>query len=302
MDPIGRTGAAAVATVCLAVTLVGCGAVRDEPDRAPPPAVGRPGGGVRSVSPAQQAALSQAQHRSTAACMAAQGFRYRVPPALPAAAGPDNPYGLLGEESARVSGYGLSGHRDRGGPPQDQSASVPPPQRAQWQRALFGTRAHRVVVPLPGGGEVFFNTDGCVQRARTEVYGERWDRLQYTFQGLSHQVVAAVERAGPVRAAHREWASCMERSGLPAATPKRSRALVVSKLEQVAAGRLSPREAVRFELRTATEDARCQRQSALAPAVAAAAREEERRVLRTRAGEFRLLRDLRAAALGRVED
>ncbi|GGS24509.1 hypothetical protein GCM10010252_74650 [Streptomyces aureoverticillatus] len=288
--------------VCLAIALVGLGAVRDDSGRAAHSVVGYPFGGVLRFSPAQQAALSQAQHQSIAACMAARGFRYRVPPPLPAAAEPVNPYGLLSEERARVSGYGLSQHLDRGDPPPEQSETVPLAGRASWRRALFGTSAHRVVVPLPGGGEVFFNSDGCVQRARAHVYGSGWDRLQYTFQGLSQQVVTAVERDVRVREGLRRWASCMKRSGVSAETPHQSRALVMDKLEQVTAKRESRKAAARYELRTATVDAECQRDSALAPAVANSAAEQERRVLQTWAKEFRLLRDLRAAALARVRD
>ncbi len=301
MGPLSRAGAAVVGICCLALTLVGVNAARDDPGRVPRPAVGYPFGGVIRFSPAQRAALSQAQQESVAACMAARGLRYEIPPRLPAVPEPDNPYGLLDEDEARNSGYSLRLHQGQDSQPKDLLKSVPATQRGRWKQALFGTTAHRKAVPLPGGGEIVFNTDGCVQRARTHLYGARWDPLQYTFQALSLQVTTAVERSGPVRAAHRQWAACMKGSGIRASTPQQSRAMVADELKRPAAGAPHRKEVARFELRAATQDARCQRTSALAPAIADTAAREERKILRTRADELHLLNNLKSAALSRVK-
>ncbi|MFE6157431.1 hypothetical protein ACFQ7F_00720 [Streptomyces sp. NPDC056486] len=93
----------------------------------------------------------------------------------------------------------------------------------------------------------------------------------------------------------------MKRSGAVAKTPQQSRELVVKKLEQVSAGRLSPKEAARYELRVATTDARCQHHNGMARIVAVAAANEERRALRSWSDELRLLSGLRTAALDRVK-
>ncbi|MET8025099.1 hypothetical protein [Streptomyces avermitilis] len=278
--PARRAAVPTALAVLFASVLAGCSldrAAGQGPAASEPPDV-RPLSGAASFSHAEAVRLHDLEEQAIAPCMAARGQRYTPQPRVASARSEEtNPYGLLGPRKAAADGYGIVGEYLylRSSPPPSGDDSRAP----AWRRALTGTAKHRVSVRLPDGSRVEYFADGCVARARAEVYGADWDRTEPVVAALSTRVLAAVEKAPDYRAAIRRWSACMAEAGHPAADPQAPRARLNRRLAKAAADPTSLRALGREEIRTATADARCQARAELAETIGGVQRSVEKRVL-----------------------
>ncbi|MBB4961611.1 hypothetical protein [Micromonospora polyrhachis] len=254
--------------------LVGCGG-NSLADRAQP---GRlyPFDSAVYLTVQEERTAQTVLERATAACMRDRGFDYTPLLDRRGEVEPDNPYGLLDAATANTDGYGIvpAVLRRRERP----VATTGPQPDPAYVTALNGSEQARHTLVLPGGEEVAVASDGCVAKARVDVYGSDWDRLYYTFQSLSNTVI---ERAGTdpaVTAATADWSACVGRAGHPAAKPSDLRQAIESRAAQ-AADDAAIRAAARAELAVARVDATCQDRAGLRAAVAGAQASAERQLL-----------------------
>jgi hypothetical protein len=254
----------------------------------------RPFGGVSYFSSSEQAVLHQATERLISECMRSRHHEYWPVPRDDRAT-TASPYLLLDADQARTDGYGITSAAmtPRSTTRNDEVvAALAPPGRQRWQDALIGTR--RDSIRLADGAVLSYPTDGCVFLASERLYGSGWTRLSLKFQGLTNTVIEATgQDAGVVRGTT-EWAACMRAAGHPYTTLSEPRGDVAERL--AAAG---IRAAGNFELRVATQDAACQRQTRLHETVAAAQEAAETLAEADRADLARL-RTMRADALARA--
>ncbi|WP_338898052.1 hypothetical protein WBG99_22560 [Streptomyces sp. TG1A-60] len=278
-----RTARTTVLTVAMlaALAVAGCslpGAAGREPVGTPGPPDVRPLSGAASFRHAAAVRLHDLQEQVIVRCMAEHGQRYTAQPRTASARGEEtNPYGLLTARRAATDGYGIVGeflHVRSSPPPADDE-----PRDPAWRRALLGTAAHRVSVPLPDGSHVEYSEDGCVTQARVEVYGAAWDRTEPVVAVLSARVLTAVEKDADYRAAVRRWSSCMEEAGHRAADLQAVRERLNRRLPKASGDPASLTALGREEIRTAEADARCQAATELAEAVGKVQRSVEKRVL-----------------------
>lgn len=262
-------------------------------DRLPAPLDGA------ATAPARQArALHGAEERAIASCMRRHGFSYRaVPAARPVS---ENPYGLLTEEAAAADGYGLTSAALEGGPADPNApalARMDEAERGAWQRALTGTGRQRMTLRAPGAADLRVNTDGCVYRARREVYGRDWEQAETDVTGMSAQIVSGVIADPDFLAAQRAWAACMRDEDRSVDTLQEARGVIQEAVGEARGDRSALLRTGRREQRLAQDDARCQNRSGLA----AATRTAQTRVQDGLPKSFRerasLLKRLRAGAL-----
>ncbi|MFI7500450.1 hypothetical protein ACIBVL_18490 [Streptomyces sp. NPDC049687] len=248
----------------LALTAAGC-SLDGEPGRGPVAVDVRPLSGATAFTYAEAVRLHDREERAVAACMTSRGQSYTAQPRTASARGEEtNPYGLLTPEKAAQDGYGIVGeylHQQSNPPPADE------PRKAAWQEALTGTPAHRVSLRLPDGVSLQYSTDGCVARARAELYGADWNTVAPVTMGLANRVIGAVEADPGYRAAVRKWSSCMAEAGYPATDLQAPRRTIDSRLKKAAADRQTLRALGRDEIRLAGVDAGCQVETGLSEAV-----------------------------------
>ncbi|MFJ8104534.1 hypothetical protein [Streptomyces sp. NPDC096132] len=260
----------------LALTAAGC-SPDGGPGRGPAALDVRPLSGATALSYADAVRLHDREERAVAACMTSRGQSYTAQPRTASARNEEtNPYGLLTPEKAAQDGYGLVGeylYRRSTPAPADE------PRKAAWQQALTGTSAHRVSLRLPDGVSLEYSTDGCVARARTEVYGADWNTVAPVTVALANRVIGAVEADSGYRAAVRRWSSCMTKAGHPAKDLQAPREAVDSRLRKAAADEDTLRALGRDEIRTARADADCQVETGLSQAVRDVQRGVEKRLL-----------------------
>ncbi|NUV58152.1 hypothetical protein G6W55_00355 [Streptomyces sp. CAI-85] len=273
-------------TVSVALTAAGCSYGGEQPGRGSTAPDVRPLSGATAISHADAVRLHDREERAVAACMRSRGQQYTAQPRTTSARSEEtNPYGLLTPRRAAQDGYGIVGeylYRLTAPAPADE------PRETVWQQALTGTPAHRVTLRLPDGVSLEYSTDGCVARARTEVYGADWNTVEPVTVGLANRVIAAVEADPDHRAAVRRWSACMSKAGHPAKDLQAPRQAVDSRLRTtVAEGGTGPdQDAVRAlgrdEIRTARADADCQASTGLAEAVHDIQQTVEKRLLTER--------------------
>ncbi|WP_133911585.1 hypothetical protein [Streptomyces sp. NBC_00582] len=262
--------------VVLTLTAAGC-SPDGEPGRGPVALDVRPLSGATASSHADAVRLHDLEERAVAACMASRGQEYTAQPRTASARSEEtNPYGLLTSRKAAQDGYGIVGEYLylRSAP-----APADEPRKTAWQQALTGTPAHRVSLRLPDGVSLEYSTDGCVARARAELYGADWNTVAPVTVGLANRVLTAVEADSGYRAAVRRWSSCMTKAGHPAKDLQAPRKAVDARLQKAAADEDTLRELGRDELRTAVADARCQVDTGLSEAVRDVQRAVEKRLL-----------------------
>ncbi|WP_256924981.1 hypothetical protein [Streptomyces sp. Amel2xC10] len=255
----------------VALTAAGCSYGGGQPGRGSTALDVRPLSGATAISHADAVRLHDREERAVAACMRARGQRYTAQPRTASARSEEtNPYGLLTSRKAAQDGYGIVGeyvYRLTAPAPADE------PRGTVWQQALTGTPAHRVSLRLPDGVSLEYSTDGCVARARAEVYGADWNTVEPLTVGLANRVIAAVEADPGHRAAVRRWSACMTRAGHPAKDLQAPREAIDSRLRTaVSESSTGPDQDAlhalgRDEIRTARADADCQGATGLAEAV-----------------------------------
>ncbi|MFF0011893.1 hypothetical protein [Streptomyces sp. NPDC005374] len=262
--------------VLLVLTAAGCSR-QEQPGRGPAALDVRPLSGVTASSHADAVRLYDREERAVAACMGARGQTYTPQPRTASARGEEtNPYGLLTVKKATQDGYGIVGeylYR--------RATPVPAaePHRAAWQRALTGTPAHRVSLRLPDGVSLAYSTDGCVARARTELYGADWNTVEPLTAGLVNRVLGAVEKDSKYLSAVGRWSSCMTKAGHPAKDLQAPRQAVDSRLRTAASDEKALRALGSDEIRTARADALCQLETGLSEAVRDVQQAVEKRLL-----------------------
>jgi hypothetical protein len=225
----------------------------------------RPLSGATAFSHADAVRLHDREERAVAACMSSRGQKYTAQPRTASARNEEtNPYGLLTPEKAAQDGYGIVGeylHQQSTPPPADE------PRKKAWQRALTGTPAHRVSLRLPDGVSLEYSTDGCVARARVELYGADWNTVAPVTMGLANRVIGAVEADSGYRAAVRRWSACMTKAGHPAKDLQAPRKAIDSRLRKAASDQEALRALGHDEIATARADADCQIETGLSEAV-----------------------------------
>jgi hypothetical protein len=283
--------------VAVAAPLVVVGLLQG-PDR--PAAVGtpsdpRPFGGVSYFSADEHTVLHQATERLISECMRARGQEYWPVPRDDRAAATASPYLLLDAEQARTDGYGITAAavEPRSTPRNDEVvAALPAHDKQRWQDALTGTR--RESITLADGPVLSYPTDGCVFLAGERLYGSGWTRLSLKFQGLANSVIEATGQNTEVVRATAEWAACMRAAGHPYVKLSDPRGDVTTRL-----GTAGHREAGRFELRVATQDAACQQRARL-PETVATAQESAETLTEADRADLHRLRAMRTDALARA--
>jgi hypothetical protein len=263
--------------VLLVLTAAGCSPGGEQPARGPVALDVRPLSGATASTHADAVRLHDREERAVAACMSARGQTYTAQPRTASARGEEtNPYGLLTVRKATQDGYGIVGEYLY-----QRSTPVPAsePHPASWQRALTGTPAHRVSLRLADGVNLAYSSDGCVARARAEVYGADWNTVEPLAVGLANRVLGAVEKDADYRAAVRSWSSCMTEAGHPATDLQAPRKAVESRLRKAASDERALRALGNDELRTARADAECQLDTGLSEAVRDVQRAVEKRLL-----------------------
>ncbi|WP_405858942.1 hypothetical protein OG407_16975 [Streptomyces sp. NBC_01515] len=264
-------------TVLLVLTAVGCSHGGEQPARGPEAPDVRPLSGATASTYADAVRLHDREERAVAACMSARGQTYTAQPRTASRRGEEtNPYGLLTVRKATQDGYGIVGEYLY-----QRSTPVPAsePHQAAWQRALTGTPAHRVSLRLPDGVSLAYSTDGCVARARAELYGADWNKVEPVTVGLANRVLDAVEKDPDYLAAVRRWSSCMTKAGHPAKDLQAPRQNVSSRLQQAASDETALRALGNDEIRTARADAECQADTGLSGAVRDVQQAVEKRLL-----------------------
>ncbi|MFF4489897.1 hypothetical protein ACFY0F_25920 [Streptomyces sp. NPDC001544] len=251
-------------TVLLALTAAGC-SLGGEPGRGPVALDVRPLSGATAFTYAQAVRLHDREERAVAACMTSRGQSYTTQPRTASARSEEtNPYGLLTPERAAQDGYGIVGeylYRQSSPPPPEE------PRKTAWRQALTGTPAHRVRLRLPDGVSLEYSTDGCVARARAELYGADWNTVAPVTMGLANRVIGSVEADPGYRAAVRHWSSCMTKAGHPATDLQAPRRAIDSRLQKAAADAETLHALGRDEIRLAGADAGCQLETGLSEAV-----------------------------------
>ncbi|MGY1497219.1 hypothetical protein ACW4TU_11580 [Streptomyces sp. QTS52] len=248
----------------LVLTAAGC-SPEGEPGRGPVALDVRPLSGATAFTYADAVRLHDREERAVAVCMSSRGQKYTAQPRTASARGEEtNPYGLLTSEKAAQDGYGIVGEYLY-----QRSTPVPAdePRKTAWQQALTGTQAHRVSLRLPDGVSLEYSTDGCVARARTELYGADWNTVAPVTVGLANRVIGAVEADSGYRAAVRRWSSCMTKAGHPAKDLQAPRKAIDSRLREAASDENALRALGRDEIGTARADADCQVETGLSEAV-----------------------------------
>ncbi|MDR6975059.1 hypothetical protein J2X68_001743 [Streptomyces sp. 3330] len=263
--------------VLLALTAAGCSHGGEQPARGPVAPDVRPLSGTTAISHADAVRLHDREERAVAACMRSRGQTYETQPRTASARNEEtNPYGLLTPEKATQDGYGIVGeylYRRSTPAPADE------PREAAWRQALTGTPAHRVSLRLPDGVSLEYSTDGCVARARAELYGADWNTVEPVTVALANRVIGAVEADSGYRAAVRRWSSCMTKAGHPAKDLQAPRRAVDTRLPNAASDQASLRALGRDEIRVARADADCQLSTELSEAVQDVQRAVEKRLL-----------------------
>ena len=264
-------------TVLLVLTAAGCSLGGEQPARGPETLDVRPLSGATASTHADAIRLYDREERAVAACMSARGQPYTAQPRTASARGEEtNPYGLLTVRKATQDGYGIVGeylYR--------RSTPVPAsePHQAAWQRALTGTPAHRVTLRLPDGVNLAYSSDGCVAKARAELYGADWNTVEPVAVGLANRVLGAVEKDANYLAAVRRWSSCMTKAGHPAKDLQAPRQAVDSRLQRAASDETALRSLGNDEIRIARADAECQADTGLSEAVRGVQQAVEKRLL-----------------------
>ncbi|MEV8539383.1 hypothetical protein [Streptomyces sp. NPDC051572] len=264
-------------TVLLVLTAAGCSLGGEQSARGPEALDVRPLAGATVSTYADAVRLHDREERAVAACMSARGQTYTAQPRTASRRGEEtNPYGLLTVRKATQDGYGVVGEYLY-----QRSTPVPAsePHQAAWQRALTGTPAHRVSLRLPDGVSLAYSTDGCVARARTELYGADWNTVEPLTVGLANRVLGAVEKDSNYLAAVRRWSSCMTKAGHSAKDLQAPREAVDSRLRKAASDETALRALGNDEIRTARADAECQADTGLSEAVRDAQQAVEKRLL-----------------------
>ena len=251
--------------VFLVLSAAGCSHGGEQPARGPEALDVRPLAGATASTYADAVRLHDREEHAVAVCMRARGQTYTAEPRTASARGEEtNPYGLLTVRKATQDGYGIVGEYLY-----QRSTPVPAsePHQASWQRALTGTPAHRVSLRLPDGVTLAYSTDGCVARARTELYGADWNTVAPRTVGLANRVLGAVEKDANYLAAVRRWSSCMTKAGHPAKDLQAPREAVNSRLRKAASDERALRALGNDEIRAARADAECQTRTGLPEAV-----------------------------------
>lgn len=263
-------------TVLLALTAAGC-SLEGEPGRGPVALDVRPLSGATAFSHADAVRLHDREERAVAVCMSSRGQKYTAQPRTASARSEEtNPYGLLTPEKATEDGYGIVGeylHQRSTPVPADE------PRETAWQQALTGTPAHRVSLRLPDGVSLEYSTDGCVARARAELYGADWNTVAPVTMGLANRVIGAVEADSGYRAAVRRWSACMTKAGHQAKDLQAPRKAIDSRLRKTASDQEALRALGHDEIATARADADCQIETGLSEAVRDVQRAVEKRLL-----------------------
>ncbi|GAB7106882.1 hypothetical protein JCM4814A_51960 [Streptomyces phaeofaciens JCM 4814] len=273
---ISQTARRTLPTVFLVLTAAGC-SVGEEPGRGPVALDVRPLSGATAFSHADAVRLHDREERAVAACMSSRGQKYTVQPRTASARNEEtNPYGLLTQRKATQDGYGIVGeylYRLSAPAPADE------PRKGAWQAALTGTPAHQVSLRLPDGVSLHYSTDGCVARARAEVYGADWNTVEPLTVGLANRVMGAVETDPGYRAAVRRWSACMTKAGHPAKDLQAPRKAIDSRLRKAASDQEALRTLGSDEILTARADADCQADTGLSETVRDVQRAVEKRLL-----------------------
>ncbi|MFI6619482.1 hypothetical protein [Streptomyces sp. NPDC050528] len=263
--------------VFLVLSAAGCSHGGEQSARGPEALDVRPLAGATASTYADAVRLHDREEHAVAVCMRARGQTYTAEPRTASARGEEtNPYGLLTVRKATQDGYGIVGEYLY-----QRSTPVPAsePHQASWQRALTGTPAHRVSLRLPDGVTLAYSTDGCVARARTELYGADWNTVEPRTIGLANRVLGAVEKDPDYLAAVRRWSSCMTKAGHPAKDLQAPREAVNSRLRKAASDEKALRALGNDEIRTARADAECQTRTGLSEAVWGVQQAVEKRLL-----------------------
>ncbi|GLY97573.1 hypothetical protein Acsp02_48270 [Actinoplanes sp. NBRC 103695] len=157
--------------------------------------------------------------------MRRHGFEYTV--AAPGPAAPEFPYGNDDPAWAAEHGFGVAhagkvlADRRRADPNYRYAVALTAGRREAYQTALDGGRAASMAVPLPDGGTLYQNADGCVAEAQRGLYGDlrTWFRTRTLLERLSSDYRPRVIADDRYRSALTAWAACVQRRGYPVETP-----------------------------------------------------------------------------------
>lgn len=226
-----------------------------------------------ALSPEEQVLLANAESVLIEGCMAERGFEIRQPRFGPDVAGGNDP--TIGLEKwlfddtavAETSGYGIADARAKmeqrlGGLDSESSRQASVELSPAAQLALVGSPEEMIRVTMSDGASMVESRDGCVTKARDQLYGDTELRMRLFLLRQSYRL-AFWERlpSEPLVAdALARWASCMKDNGFEVRDPGEARSL--------AAGREGTSgEVFAFEIGIAIADAQCNRTAELASVV-----------------------------------
>lgn len=241
--------------------------------------------------------LDETQEVLVSRCMRERGFRYIVVAPDPALADArDFPYGIDDPRWARRHGLGLAlraAAAHMAGPTNPNNryvASLSPERRRAYETALFGTEAATASVTIPTGDVVTTSTDGCLATAQDRLYGDvrRWFRVMTITNNLASVIEPKVLADPRYRQRLSVWSACMEEQGYHYRSPADLRARL---------GQVGPER----ERAVAVAEATCVRRTGLAALGRSLDQELGAPVRAQYRVEIRSYRQMRAAALNRID-
>jgi len=232
-----------------------------------------------SGSPAQRAQVANANEELVQQCMRSQGLVYY--PSLVTAADEVRVQQVPGVPGADISiamreadGYGFYTaavqSAQNGGAAQSFTGeeryadSLTGAAGRKYRQALDGSDNQRIMVTLPGGGNVSVPSGGCIRDAWRRLYGSVGNGVQVTtgYSLLYDQLYNAVTADAKFTAVESKWSSCMIKQGFRYKTPTDLWNNLNARID-----RRPTRASRELEIKVAVADYRCETAVQLVPTV-----------------------------------
>jgi hypothetical protein len=306
-----RLTAAGLGLVTLTSVLTACGS--DDPASTGPTGADYTLASVRGTWE-ERRTLFLAQEQLILKCMKAKGKIYFANE-LPAKSSTWDTFGQFttvgpGDdvEKARRQGYGSadllrqekSSPKSRNG---DYSKSLPPAQKAQWEKALIGD-GKTISYSVPGRGDGGSPANGCFADANRELYKDltKWYQAEATITSIggliSSKFAADEEFPGIVT----KWASCMGANGYDFKSPTEAGSAAVGAVRAASKSKNGYAAAKGREIKIAVAAAECDKQVGYSATGKRIWSKHQAQILTEREADVLAYRELRLAALTRAKE
>ncbi|MFF0258183.1 hypothetical protein ACFYR2_05065 [Streptomyces microflavus] len=292
-----RKKALVAAMTALVCSVAGCGAEtnrRTVPDAA-----------VRDLTLREEIEVERAEERLVKESMEEKGFPYWELPVPGADERRTGRYVTDDVEWARKYGYGRV-FEERGEkirrthPTSAYQNKLGPKRRAAFTEALDGDYHDRMSVELPGGaGSVDAPRGGCVNEARSKLYGdsETWFVTRKTVEGVLPLYGQDLTEDVRFTKTVAKWAQCMKEAGRPFDDPGRLRRNRTAVTENMPSA-----QAHEFDRELAVLDATCAKETSLAEITRTLEGSYREKALKRYEKERDNYRKMRMHALRKAED